>query len=665
MTQDAALPTGSSGVRVARVAVDVPLSHLDRPFDYLIPEKLASEVSPGVRVRVRFAGRLRDAWVLDVVDESDVEKLAPLERVVSSEPVLTPAIATLVRRVADHWGGTFPDVARLAVPPRHAATEAAQRAERPQPGDGGTARVLLGYPGGERYLAGLAGGEPLRAAWNPVPVHAPAGRWADGLLDAAAATLASGRGVVLVVPDADALSLLEEVTEERFGARTFVTLTAELGPATRYRNFLAVLRGDVRLVLGTRGAVFAPVRDLGLVAVWDEGNDNLAEPRAPYHHAREVAALRASTEHCALLLAGYGRTAEVQQLVERGWVVPLAHDPREVRRLGPAARVAADHDKALDRDPDARAARLPRDVFAAIRAGLAHGPVLLQVPRAGYAPSMACQRCRELARCPRCSQPLRGERGPAQPDGSRGVQLACASCGPLPGPWACPSCGGTQLRAPRVGVTRTAEELGRAFPQVKVVQSWAGHLVDEVDETPALVLATPGAEPRATQGYAAAILMDTGLLLGRPDLRAAEEALRRWLGVCARVRPASENGTVMAVGEADARALQALVRLDAAGFAERELAERVETRFPPAARMAVLDGPRAAVDEAEAAWRPVPGVEAFGPVPLDEESWRLTLRCPPAHGDELVAGLRGVLAARSQRKAEGALRLRVDPQEVG
>lgn len=640
-------------VRVARVAVDVPLPHLDRVFDYAITDDQADAVRPGVRVRVRFAGKLRDAWVLEVADTTEVEKLAPLERVVSPEVVLTEPIGRLVREVADHWGGTFSDVARLAVPPRHAASEAAARPERPEPTASELPGVLPGFPGGERYLAGLAAGEPLRAAWNPVPVFGPPGDWAGGVVDAVAATLRAGRGAIVVVPDGDTLNRLQERCVGAFGQGSFTTLTADLGPATRYRNFLAVARGDVRLVLGTRAAVYAPVADLGLVVVWDEGNDLLAEPRAPYPHAREVAALRAGEERCGLLLAGYGRTAEVQALVERGWVVPLAHDQRDVRRLGPAVRMASHSERAEDRDPAARAARLPHDVFATIRAGLASGPVLLQVPRAGYAPSMACQGCRALARCPRCQHPLRGERG--------GV-LVCATCGVLESPWVCPHCEDTRLRAPRVGVRRTAEELGRAFPQVRVVQSWSGHLVRDVGEEPALVLATPGAEPRPSAGYAAAVLMDTSLLLGRPDLRAAEEALRRWLHVCALVRPGAQQGTVMAVGEPDARALQALIRLDAAGFAERELAERVETRFPPAARLVQFDGPRAALDEAEAAWRPVPGAEHFGPTPLEEEGvWRLTVRVPPVHGDELVAGLKQVVADRLSRKASGALRLQVDP----
>ena len=265
-------------------------------------------------------------------------------------------------------------------------------------------------------------------------------------------------------------------------------------------------------------AVYAPVRDLGLIALWDEGNDSLAEPRAPYPHAREVAALRAAQERCALLIAGHARTAETQALVERGWLAPLELPPAENRRLGPVVRIAADTDWALDRDPAARAARLPHDVFAAIRAGLASGPVLLQVPRAGYVSALACERCREAARCPRCGRTLRGENAPGARGEPPALRLTCGACGPLnSGGWCCSNCGGVRLRAPRVGVRRTAEEIGKAFPQTRVVESWSGHLVESVSDEPALVLATPGAEPTASGGYAAAILLDMWLLLARPE----------------------------------------------------------------------------------------------------------------------------------------------------
>ena len=116
-----AAPAAAVSLPVARVAVDVPLAHLDRPFDYLVPERLTQAAVPGCRVRVRFAGRLTGGYLLERASTSDHQgSLAFLERVVSPEPVLTAEIADLARAVADRYGGTLADVLRLAIPPRHA-----------------------------------------------------------------------------------------------------------------------------------------------------------------------------------------------------------------------------------------------------------------------------------------------------------------------------------------------------------------------------------------------------------------------------------------------------------------------------------------------------------------------------------------------------------------
>ncbi len=645
---------------VASVAVDVPLPHLDRPFDYLVPPKHRDAVAVGCRVRVRFAGRLRDGFVLALGHNVETGiRLSPLERVVSPEPVLTPEVSRLIRAVADHYGGTYADVARMAIPPRHAKTESAIPAVRPEPTVETGVGVLARYPHGQEFLDGLGQGRSVRAAWNPVPVTAPLGDWTTGISDAVLATLAAGRSAIVVVPDAYSVETASEALGSLIGPHAVVNLTADLGPARRYRNFLAALRGQVKVVVGTRQAVFAPVPNLGLVVVWDEGNDLLNEPRAPYHHAREVAAMRANLERCALLVAGWSRSAETQALVERGWVVPLELPTAAVRKEAAAVRIAVASDHDLARDPHARGARLPHAVFETVRGALTSGPVLFQVPRGGYVTSLACQSCRELAACPSCGRTLRGEslRGSLNP--------VCDWCGPLTSAWTCSHCGSRTLRAPGVGVARTAEEIGRVFPGPPVVRSWAGNIVETVPDTPALVMATPGAEPRAAAGYAAAVLLDTQVLLGRASLRAAEEALRRWLNVCSLVRGASEGGTVMAVGESDARALQALVRLDAPGFASRELADRRAAGMPPAAKVVEITGPTSAIADYLRLRSEVSGVDAFGPIPVTEGEARLVLRAGLQQGAQLVSAVKAESAARVQRKAPGAVRVRVDPVEMG
>ena len=160
-----------------------------------------------------------------------------------------------------------------------------------------------------------------------------------------------------------------------------VLLTADAGPEERYRRWLAVSRGAVRAVVGTRAAMFAPVADLGLVALWDDGDSSHAEPHAPQPHARDVLLLRAREERTAFLLGGVTGTVEGAQLVDSGWALPLAASRDEVRAAAPLIRTVGDADQA--RDEAARAARLPSLAWRAVRDALAAGPVLVQVPRRG------------------------------------------------------------------------------------------------------------------------------------------------------------------------------------------------------------------------------------------------------------------------------------------
>lgn len=633
---------------VARVLLDVALPHLDRPFDYRVRSDQAAAAVPGARVRVRFAGRLTSGYILERVHASDHEgALAELERVVSPEPVLTGEVAELTRRVAEHYAGTRSDVLRLAVPPRHARTEKAvprqtQAAPASRPEPGGWQR----YVGGPALLDALHDGTRARAVASVLPGE----HWPDVLARAAATALAGGRGSLLVVPDSADVARVDAALSALLGTGHHVTLSAEQGPSARYRRFLAVLRGDVSVVVGTRSAVFAPVRDLGLLVVWDDGDDLFAEPRAPYPHARDVALIRAHQTDCSLLLAGFARTAEAARLVASGWAQQVTATRATVREHAPRVQVAS-------------SARMPDEVFRAIRSGLKAGPVLVQVPRRGYRPALSCQRCRMRASCPVCAGPL------AQPHSRRPAE--CQWCHHVVRQWRCAECGDERLRAVVVGDERTAEELGRAFPGVPVRQSGTGHVLTQVPGEPAIVVATPGAEPlpdvsNDAFGYAAGVLLDTPVTLARPDLRAAEEALRRWMGAAALVRPAAAGGVVVIVGEPTNRAVQALVRWSPAGFAERELAERDDVRLPPAWRLAELTGPDDAVANLLSLVALPASADVLGPLPtVEPDHVRTLVRVPLGDAAALSRALHGAAGVRSARRARGAVRIRVDPVDLG
>jgi primosomal protein N' (replication factor Y) len=356
------------------------------------------------------------------------------------------------------------------------------------------------------------------------------------------------------------------------------------------------------------------------------------------------------------------------------------------------------------RTPDEPGARLQVVAFETARAALSAGrPVLVQVPRAGYLPWLACGACRESARCRHCAGPLAlaGQpegRGPA--GGTTGDPAGlprCRWCGRPEGGFRCRACGSRRLRAGVIGSGRTAEELGRAFPGTPVRSSGGGApVLAEVPAGAALVVATPGAEPAVAEatggaGYGAALLLDGWALLSRPDLRVAEETLRRWLGAAALVVPHGSGGRVVVSADPALPVVQALLRWDPAWHAGIELAGRAEVGFPPAVRMAAVEGGARAVAEVLAALPP--DVEVLGPVELDSPDdprrddradadanaagdnagdnadtgprERALLRVPRARGKVLSAALHAAQAARSTRKATDPVRIRLDPAEIG
>ncbi|MFI6043441.1 primosomal protein N' [Nocardia sp. NPDC051321] len=530
------------------------------------------------------------------------------------------------------------------------------------------------YIHGPAFLTALAGGKGPRAAWQALPGE----DWPRRLAELAAAVAAEGRSAILMVPDQRDLDrVLAECT--RLMGDSAVGLSAGLGPAARYRRWLAVLRGTARVVVGTRSAVFAPAKDLGLIAIWDDGDDTYAEPRSPYPHAREVAMLRSHETGAAFVAAGFARTAEIQAVVESGWAHDLVADRMVVRDAAPRISVPGDTDIAMERDPVARAVRIPGVAYAAARAALKEGAgVLVQVPRRGYVPSLACAKCRTPARCRHCNGPLALPDGRARHSDSQGDAAhspSCRWCGITEAAFRCSSCGSRALRAVVIGATRTAEELGRAFPGVPIRGSGGGAMLDTVEPGPQVVVATVGAEPVLPGGYGVALLLDSWALLSRADLRASEDALRRWMTAATLVR---SHGQVIVMADPGIPTVQALVRWDPVGHARVECASRAEVGFPPAVRMAAVDGTSDSIAELLSATDLPTEVEVLGPVPLPPgarkpfssgdtpaEVERILLRVDRKSGAALARALTAAQAIRSTHRSDAPLRVQIDPVDIG
>jgi primosomal protein N' (replication factor Y) len=628
-------------VRIARVLVDSPLPQLDRLLDYRIPEGIEGIV-PGVRVSVplRAASRVAEGFVIELSSHQDFPgPLSDILALISPVPVLRPEVWALARAVADRAAGSASDVLRLAVPTRQVRVEKAwlARAEESERAPL-TPPELEGYAPGvveaaldahERIALGVAPGVvalPAGDGEHPIWV----GRWAVTLARLASRVVSAGESAILVAPDYRDQEQLAAALATLLPAEAIVRLDARQSNPDRYRGLLRAMGKNPVVLLGNRSVVYAPAAKLGLIAIWNDGDPLLGEPLSPYVHARDAALIRQDQQGSALVVAGHSRTTEVERLVEVGYLRELGLARPWHPRVIPTANIAA-------QDRLAAQARIPSIAWREATAASKTGAVLVQVARPGYAPGMQCVDCGASARCRACGGPLHQKR--------HGGILSCSWCGAPEAAWRCENCQSTRIRPAGAGASRTAEELGRAFPGVRIVVADGERSIQAIDAQPVIVVATRGAEPIAAGGYRAVLLLDGDRMVARESLRVGEDCLRWWSDAAAL---AADDAPVVLVGVGGALA-SALVTGRQADYARAELVDRRALRFPPAVRVATVIGLPDAVD---AALKTLPdGVEPVGTTVVDGAA-RAIVRFDYAHGPAVAQTLRSevIRQASARRK---------------
>ena len=561
--------------RVARVLLDSALPQLDHLFDYAVPEHLASELKAGQRVRVPFRSQSRQSfgYIVEFVERSDFAgELQAISETVGPVPQMAPEVWRLARAVADRAGGSACDILRLAIPQRMVRVEkqylAAGGAEidpgqgaeeggagirsstldeteaggsetdagRTDAGKTGTgsgaefgAEAAANQPAetaaetaAERDLAELlVGGERVSITAAHGPERLGTGEWVGGwavrLARAALAVLARGRSAIMIAPDYRDLDQLNDALEA-LGHAAAVRVDARQSNGERYGGFLRALDSAPCIVLGNRSAVYAPAHRLGAIFIWDDGDPLLAEPLAPYVHARDAALVRAEQSDAGLCFAAHSRSIEVHRLVEMGYVRSELSAPKRTRVVHADASIT----------PDAFAGRVPEFAARTIREGLRSGPVLVQVATPGYAPVAVCADCGALARCRACAGPI-GFRS-----AGRG---ACRWCGEHVEAWSCRDCGGRALEQRGMGSRRTVEQFERQFAGARVILSDGDHPHQRVDSRPAVVVATRGAEP-----IAAGDPLDPSTVFGA---MVSAEQMQTALGY---IEAAKEEGALLRLG---------------------------------------------------------------------------------------------------------------------
>jgi primosomal protein N' (replication factor Y) len=542
--------------RFARVVVESTLLQLDREFDFLVPAELQGSIEFGQRVKFEI-GRSKKAYTGFVVDLPAQSEFATSELtgLVDSEPVLTKEILTLARAVADRQCVALGEILKLAIPDHMPRTDLSSSVES------ASEFTLPDYPKLDQPLAKRAA--LLSFARNIEFEGALWPDWSAVLINEAAKQLKLGKSAVLVVPEQDQVELLAALAAAS-GISQTILLGGKQRKAERFRAFQQLLSADSALVIGTRSAVYAPVKDLGLLAIVDDLDDSLREQGSPFTHVREIALMRAVDSQ--LILAANYRSVEVQRLVEIGYL--------------------SDHTvvSAPPRISFSEAGlRVDESAFAAIKEKVEQGPVLVLLPRKGSSSAAYCGGCNERLVCKRCGgsiwEPASGK-------------FECRLC--KTGHTSCKECGSSKAKPGRTGSSRTVSELGRAFPQVAITEATADKKPAKILAKRQLVVATPGSAPRAPGGYSAVLILDPDVWLYSQSLRAEQLAIRDWQEAIELLGP---GGRALIVG-VSAELGQAVSLQQHRELASASLKDLQKLGLPPAIRIAKLEGTSETIEAA-------------------------------------------------------------------
>ena len=503
----------------------VPRLELDRPFTYLLPEDSGAGV--GSLVSVKFHGRTVRGWVLGPAEGTTTAKLLPVQRIRSPVAFFDEKRLRLLRWASERYVTPLCTVIERSHPPRVAAEE---KGWNPSPGNDVVTAADAGPRGPARHEGGLL--EPGTTTWlRPLP-----GDEGEACVRAVRACLAAARRAIVLVPEADPVPATAAAVLAAVGERGVWFAGGD--ERERYRAWLRIAAGHVDVVVGTRPAVFAPLRELGLVWVSREVHPGHREERAPYYHVRDIGRARARMEGAACVLAALAPSVETAVAVGAG-SIRVARPPRSAERAA-APLVETTPPKAEDRSP--RLAALLKTARTAV----------LIVSRTGYGVARVCRECGEPARCAVCG-------GAIVVDGN---VAACRTCGT---PGRCAHCGATRFGVERGGVQRIAEWVATAAPSARVRVGTAEAVKD--------------VGPRRVDVVG---LLDPDRALARPGLHAGEQALAIWMEAAAWAGPRARGGRVLVqTREPGHHAIQALVRWEPVPFLLAEAERRAAAGFAP------------------------------------------------------------------------------------
>jgi primosomal protein N' (replication factor Y) len=398
--------------------------------------------------------------------------------------------------------------------------------------------------------------------------------------------LASGRTAIALVPEISLTAHLMDAYRSRFGEQVAI-LHSRLSSGERLDEWNRIESGEAKVVLGARSAIFAPVRDLGMVIVDEEHEPSYKQDHAPRYNARLAAEERAREEDASVILGSATPAVETFHRACAGEIRLAVLEKRVDDRPMPVVST-------VDLRDEFEHGR--RNVFSEeLQQGIAEclekkQQVILFVNRRGYASFILCRTCGYTAKCSNCDVSLTYHSGPKI--------LRCHHCNEtMRAPTLCPQCGGPHIRQFGIGTEKVEEEVKKIFPEANVIRMDADttssknahlRLLDQFRTGKADILVgtqmvAKGLDfPNVT--LVGVISADTSLHI--PDFRAGERTFQLLTQVGGRGGRGNLPGrTIIQSFSPDHYAIRAAARQDFLGFYEEEIGYRRELSYPPFARL--------------------------------------------------------------------------------
>jgi len=599
---------------LAKVLVDTGIAHLDQPYDYLVPKKFENEIKAGSFVEVDFAGKGRTGLVLarrEMSDEATAAKT--ISKSIGNFPIVTNEILKLASQTAKEFAGDFFSVMKSAIPDR---VDSVDRKLAPETIDLIQKRIELS----EGFVQSPNKSKPL---YLPLSDYSQIYNRVEKLLTQST----NSSQVLLVVPDQREIAILES----ELSHLDPLILTSALTKSERYGNFLEILSGKRKLIVGTRSAIFAPLLPRSEIIVFNDQDPSMYEKRNPYWNVRDVALMRGGKHNLTFISSS--PSLEVLALIKgsRLSTVTVKSIIRE-RKL-----------KQFTPKPG-------ESYLSAIKGGLSKGNVLVTLNDPGYISSFACGNCRNISRC-ECGGKLFLSKESEAPK--------CVICQKAYANWHCEWCKSDRKRIVTRGSEKLGEELGKSFPNIRILLSKGKNRVDILPNLSenALVISTYGCEPAGE--YSTYIGLNLEFAFAGTKLRSSEETR---LSVVDNLLKVSSGGDFFLDLPNDHPFIQAQLSGNFSKDLDLEMESRTNAKLPPRFRIASITGAQGELRDLQDQISRIDFLEKNSVLRSisDENVWELIIKSK----DEGSAGFSKFLADLRRYRSLKKLKpfdIRVDP----